>query len=102
MQAFYFERDDVALPRLGRFFLAQSHEEREHAEGLLRFQTRRGGRVLLQDVKVGCLGCVWGGGGSGCMGGHRCVGVRGCVGVSGLSWATWAAWGPYLPGGVLG
>ncbi|GAB0202135.1 ferritin heavy chain A-like [Grus americana] len=49
--AFYFERDDVALPRLGRFFLAQSHEEREHAEGLLRFQTRRGGRVLLHDVK---------------------------------------------------
>ncbi|XP_074875390.1 ferritin, higher subunit-like [Buteo buteo] len=49
--AFYFERDDVALPRLGRFFLAQSHDEREHAEGLLRFQTRRGGRVLLQDVK---------------------------------------------------
>ncbi|NXL05568.1 FRIH3 protein, partial [Mesembrinibis cayennensis] len=48
---FYFERDDVALPRLGRFFLHQSHEEREHAEGLLRFQTRRGGRVLLQDVK---------------------------------------------------
>ncbi|XP_064296595.1 ferritin heavy chain A-like [Phalacrocorax carbo] len=49
--AFYFERDDVALPRLGHFFLKQSHEEREHAEGLLRFQTRRGGRVLLNDVK---------------------------------------------------
>ncbi|NWI33792.1 FRIH protein, partial [Sula dactylatra] len=48
---FYFERDDVALPRLGHFFLKQSHEEREHAEGLLRFQTRRGGRVLLNDVK---------------------------------------------------
>ncbi|NXC78131.1 FRIH protein, partial [Anhinga anhinga] len=47
---FYFERDDVALPRLGHFFLKQSHEEREHAEGLLRFQTRRGGRVLLNDV----------------------------------------------------
>ncbi|XP_068280738.1 ferritin, higher subunit-like isoform X6 [Nyctibius grandis] len=49
--AFYFERDDVALPRLARFLLAQSHEEREHAEGLLRFQTRRGGRVLLHDIK---------------------------------------------------
>ncbi|XP_039909676.1 ferritin heavy chain A-like [Hirundo rustica] len=48
---FYFERDDVALSRLARFFLEQSREEREHAEGLLRFQTRRGGRVLLQDIK---------------------------------------------------
>uniref|UniRef100_A0A8C5TPH3 Ferritin n=1 Tax=Malurus cyaneus samueli TaxID=2593467 RepID=A0A8C5TPH3_9PASS len=48
---FYFEIDDVALPRLARFFLEQSREEREHAEGLLRFQTCRGGRVLLQDIK---------------------------------------------------
>ncbi|NXT47101.1 FRIM protein, partial [Pluvianellus socialis] len=48
---FYFQRDDVALLRLGRFFLEQSKEEREHAEKLLRFQTRRGGRVLLNDVK---------------------------------------------------
>lgn len=51
-QGFYFDRDDVALPRLSRFFLEQSREEREHAEGLLRLQTRRGGRVLLQDIKV--------------------------------------------------
>ncbi|KAF1499266.1 Ferritin heavy chain A, partial [Eudyptula minor] len=49
--AFYFERDDVALPRLGRFFLEQSHEEREHPERLLRFQTRRGGHVLLNNIK---------------------------------------------------
>ncbi|XP_041568923.1 ferritin, higher subunit [Taeniopygia guttata] len=48
---FYFDRDDVALPRVSQFFLQQSREEREHAEGLLRFQTRRGGRILLQDIK---------------------------------------------------
>ncbi|NWH82950.1 FRI1 protein, partial [Piaya cayana] len=48
---FYFERDDVALPRLARFFLDQSHEEQEHAERLLRFQNQRGGRVLLHDIK---------------------------------------------------
>lgn len=63
LQGFYFERDDVALSRLAHFFREQSREEREHAEGLLRFQTRRGGRVLLQDIKV-CgvwgVGCVWG------------------------------------------
>ncbi|NXX66645.1 FRIH protein, partial [Spizella passerina] len=49
---FYFERDDVALSRLSRYFLEQSREEREHAEGLLRFQTNRGGRILLQDIKL--------------------------------------------------
>ncbi|KAM4879826.1 ferritin, higher subunit-like [Sylvia borin] len=62
---FYFERDDVALSRLSRFFLEQSREEREHAEGLLRFQTRRGGRVLLQDIQGVLLrgrGLWWGGG----------------------------------------
>ncbi|XP_064593855.1 ferritin heavy chain A-like [Zonotrichia leucophrys gambelii] len=48
---FYFDRDDVALSRLSRYFLQQSREEREHAEGLLRFQTNRGGRILLQDIK---------------------------------------------------
>ncbi|KAM7026388.1 ferritin, higher subunit-like [Acridotheres tristis] len=48
---FYFDRDDVALSRLARFFRERSREEREGAEGLLRFQTRRGGRVLLQDIK---------------------------------------------------
>lgn len=60
-QGFYFERDDVALSRLAHFFREQSREEREHAEGLLRFQTRRGGRVLLQDIKVCAVwwGAVW-------------------------------------------
>ncbi|KYO37129.1 ferritin light chain isoform A [Alligator mississippiensis] len=36
---------------VAHFFLEQSHEEREHAEHLLRFQNQRGGRVLLQDIK---------------------------------------------------
>ncbi|XP_053825236.1 LOW QUALITY PROTEIN: ferritin heavy chain A-like, partial [Vidua macroura] len=48
---FYFDRDDVALRGLSQFFLEQSREEREHAEGLLRFQRAAGGRVLLQDIK---------------------------------------------------
>ncbi|KAF7641595.1 hypothetical protein LDENG_00276560 [Lucifuga dentata] len=29
-----------------------SHEEREHAEKLLSFQSKRGGRIFLQDVKM--------------------------------------------------
>ncbi|GCC17145.1 hypothetical protein chiPu_0021493 [Chiloscyllium punctatum] len=48
----YFDRDDVALRHLAEFFKEQSHEEREHAEKLMEFQNKRGGRVLLQDVKL--------------------------------------------------
>uniref|UniRef100_A0A672ZIR2 Ferritin n=1 Tax=Sphaeramia orbicularis TaxID=375764 RepID=A0A672ZIR2_9TELE len=49
--AFYFSRDDVALPGFAHFFKENSDEEREHAEKLLSFQNKRGGRIFLQDVK---------------------------------------------------
>uniref|UniRef100_A0A8C7IPX8 Ferritin n=1 Tax=Oncorhynchus kisutch TaxID=8019 RepID=A0A8C7IPX8_ONCKI len=49
--AFYFSRDDVALPGFAHFFKENSDEEREHAEKLLSFQNKRGGRILLQDIK---------------------------------------------------
>ena len=51
-QAFYFSRDDVALPGFAHFFKENSLEEREHAEKLMAFQNNRGGRIFLQDVKV--------------------------------------------------
>ena len=53
LQSFHFDRDDVALKGLHEFFMKQSHEEREHAEKLMAYQNMRGGRILLQDVKVG-------------------------------------------------
>ncbi|XP_069776254.1 ferritin heavy chain-like [Narcine bancroftii] len=46
----YFDRDDVALKNFAKFFLDQSHEEREHMEKLIKFQNQRGGRVILQNV----------------------------------------------------
>ncbi|XP_034045820.1 ferritin, middle subunit-like [Thalassophryne amazonica] len=49
--AFYFNRDDVALPGFYKFFKENSEEEREHAEKFLAFQNKRGGRIFLQDVK---------------------------------------------------
>ncbi|KAL8176837.1 UNVERIFIED_CONTAM: hypothetical protein K2H54_039242 [Gekko kuhli] len=49
--ASYFDRDDVALRNVAEFFRSQSREEQEHADKLLRFQSQRGGRVLLQDIK---------------------------------------------------
>merc|ERR1712121_67977 len=49
--AFHFDRDDVALNNFHKYFLKMSHEEREHAEKLAKFQNQRGGRIVLQDIK---------------------------------------------------
>eukprot|EP00745_Piridium_sociabile_P026349 TRINITY_DN41_c0_g1_i2.p2 TRINITY_DN41_c0_g1~~TRINITY_DN41_c0_g1_i2.p2 ORF type:complete len:173 (+),score=58.82 TRINITY_DN41_c0_g1_i2:194-712(+) len=49
--AFFFDRDDVALPGFSKFFSKSSEEEREHAEKLMKFQNMRGGRIVLQDIK---------------------------------------------------
>ena len=48
----YFARDDVALPGLAKFFLESSHEEREHAEKLIKYMTMRGGRFVPREVKT--------------------------------------------------
>ncbi|XP_075773642.1 ferritin light chain, oocyte isoform-like [Pelodiscus sinensis] len=48
---YFFDRDDVALAHFSEFFRHLSGEKREQAEQLLRFQNRRGGRVLLQDIQ---------------------------------------------------
>ena len=49
--AFYFDRDDVALPGFSRFFSENSKEEREHAEMLMKYLNKRGGRVVLQEIR---------------------------------------------------
>ncbi|RXN33691.1 aldehyde dehydrogenase family 16 member A1 [Labeo rohita] len=49
--AHYFKRDDVALNGFAKFFKKNSEEEREHAEKFMEFQNKRGGRIVLQDVK---------------------------------------------------
>jgi len=49
--AWYFDRDDVALPGFHKFFKKNSDEEREHAEKFMKFQNARGGRVMLQGVE---------------------------------------------------
>lgn len=52
LQSYYFDRDDIALHNFAKFFRHQSHEERDHAEKLLKVQNERGGRIFLQDVRV--------------------------------------------------
>lgn len=49
--AWYFDRDDIALAGFHKFFLRYAKEEREHAEELMEYQNKRGGRIVLQDIK---------------------------------------------------
>ena len=51
-QAWYFDRDDVALKGFHKFFKKSSDEEREHAEKMMKYQNLRGGRVVLQPIDV--------------------------------------------------
>uniref|UniRef100_A0A8C0HDF1 Ferritin n=1 Tax=Chelonoidis abingdonii TaxID=106734 RepID=A0A8C0HDF1_CHEAB len=37
---------------MAQFQREQSHKERERAEKFLKYQNRRGGRIILQDIKV--------------------------------------------------
>ncbi|XP_036103667.1 ferritin heavy chain-like [Molossus molossus] len=49
--SYYSDSDDVALKNFARYFLHPSHEEREHAEKLVKLQNQRGGRLFLQDIR---------------------------------------------------
>ncbi|XP_044512484.1 ferritin-2, chloroplastic-like [Mangifera indica] len=46
----YFDRDNVALKGLAKFFKESSLEEREHAEKLMKYQNKRGGKVKLASI----------------------------------------------------
>lgn len=48
--SFYFDRDDIALPGFSHFFKHNSDEEREHAEKLMKYLNKRGGRIVLQNI----------------------------------------------------
>ncbi|KAK1351584.1 Ferritin [Heracleum sosnowskyi] len=46
----YFDRDNIALKGLAKFFKDSSEEERTHAEMLMEYQNMRGGRVKLHSI----------------------------------------------------
>merc|ERR1712014_283048 len=43
----FFDRDNVGLPGFAEYFKHESEEERDHAEKLIEYQNKRGGRVVL-------------------------------------------------------
>jgi len=48
----HFNRDDVALPGLHKFFKESSAREKGHAEKLMQYQSQRGGRVVFQPIQA--------------------------------------------------
>ncbi|KAI3517463.1 hypothetical protein L1887_16678 [Cichorium endivia] len=46
----YFDRDNVALKGLAKFFKESSEEERDHAEKFMEYQNKRGGKVKLNSI----------------------------------------------------
>uniref|UniRef100_A0A8D0BNV4 Ferritin n=1 Tax=Salvator merianae TaxID=96440 RepID=A0A8D0BNV4_SALMN len=50
--SYHFDRDDVALACMAKFLKEQSQEKWEHAEKVLQYQNKRGGHIVLKDVKV--------------------------------------------------
>uniref|UniRef100_A0A7S1SR73 Ferritin n=1 Tax=Tetraselmis chuii TaxID=63592 RepID=A0A7S1SR73_9CHLO len=46
----YFDRDNVGLPGLAAYFKESSLEERGHAEMLMEYNNKRGGKVQLQSI----------------------------------------------------
>merc|ERR1719158_1187052 len=46
----YFNRHDQALHGFGSHFMGESEEERKHGIKLMEYQTKRGGRVVFQDI----------------------------------------------------
>nr|AAZ04239.1 ferritin [Avicennia marina] len=46
----YFDRDNIALKGLAKFFKESSEEERGHAEKLMEYQNKRGGKVKLKSI----------------------------------------------------
>jgi len=49
--AHHFDRSDVALKGHHKFFKKMSEEENEHANKFMEYQNKRGGTIVLLDVK---------------------------------------------------
>ena len=46
----YFERDDISFKNIANYFYKACLEEREHADILCKYQTMRGGKVILENI----------------------------------------------------
>lgn len=51
MQAYYFDRSDVALSGLHKYFKKASDDEKEHAMKFMSYQNKRGGNIVLTSIE---------------------------------------------------
>lgn len=58
VQSYHFNREDIALNGLHTFFKKASHEELEHAEKFMCYLNKRGGKIVLEDIKKP-VDCCW-------------------------------------------
>ena len=49
--SYYFDLNDVTLRNIAKYFLHQSHKEREHAEKPMKLQNQQRGWIFFQDIK---------------------------------------------------
>ncbi|ESN95877.1 hypothetical protein HELRODRAFT_178793 [Helobdella robusta] len=49
--ATYFHRDDIALKGFQEYFHKRSEDKKEHSERIMKYITKRGGFVHLQDIQ---------------------------------------------------
>lgn len=52
--AYHFQRDDISLPSFHKFFMKQAEEEHKHAQLLMDYQNKRGGRIKLNNISKPC------------------------------------------------
>ena len=50
--ASYFDRDNIALDNISKFYSKSSLEEREHADKFIKYQNKRGGTLIIDDIII--------------------------------------------------
>ena len=48
----HFDRSDVAFKSHSEYFKKMAKEEQEHANKFMEYQNKRGGTIVLLDIKV--------------------------------------------------
>jgi len=52
VMASYFDKDNVALDNISKYYSKSSLEEREHADKFIKYQNKRGGNVIINDIII--------------------------------------------------
>ncbi|KAK7072728.1 fts3-like protein [Halocaridina rubra] len=48
----HFDRDDISLPGFSKFFRKAGEVTKSHADKMMEYQNKRGGRIVLQSINA--------------------------------------------------